>query len=143
MAGNENEIALATLADRMAVRTASPYEGLLSRLSSNRPGGVAGDALRENRNVPFVQRILDPDAYPARLNPDYPNSSHLMADGEVDGRYYAYPTLRLIEGQLVEDRSAITAVASGNAIEFGTPQEAFEFARGSWKKAMNEIAPLR
>ena len=52
------------------------------------------DVLEANKDVPFVDRILNPDKYPVQKNKDGSISTHLMAYGESDGEYVVYPTLQ-------------------------------------------------
>ncbi|MEC8306798.1 MAG: hypothetical protein VXZ72_02950 [Chlamydiota bacterium] len=101
--------------------------------------------LKQNKDVPFVKRIQDPKSYPTKRVRGG-KATHQMASAEVDGKEIAYPTLRHKEtkglgkilrpkGKLYRDSDPITAVRSGNYIEFPTAAKADEFARGSWKKS--------
>jgi len=92
--------------------------------------------LEEHKEVPFVKRMLDPGSYPVARDEAGNPMTHLMSDAEVEGRFIAFPTLRFDGNTLVEDTDPMTAIKSGNFIEFDTPEEASAFARGSWKKGV-------
>lgn len=96
----------------------------------------AKDALEANKGVPFVDRILRSSSYPVRKNLDGSHSTHLMAYGESDGKYFAYPVLQLAGKHWIEESSPQTALSRGNVIYFSTKQEASDFAAGSWKPHM-------
>ncbi len=98
---------------------------------------MAPNVLKENASVPFVKRILEPEKYPVKKNPDGSISTHLMGSAQIDGRHFAFPTLRLQGDDLVEDKSPMTAYRTGNVVFFDTAEEADEFARGSWKSMVS------
>lgn len=90
--------------------------------------------LEANKDTPFVERMLEPDGAPTIPGPGGTTSSHLMAYGEADGKFYAYPTLVQSGDQLVEPQDPLgEALRTGNTIEFNTEQEAADFAAGAWK----------
>jgi len=94
------------------------------------------ELLKNNSSVPFVDRILRPDLYPVRKNPDNTVSTHLMAYGEQDGKYFVYPTLQYIDKTWVEDENPNSALKRNNVIYFDREEDAKEFALGSWKKGI-------
>ena len=90
--------------------------------------------LLSNKEVPFVDRILNASKYPDRKNPDGDHSSHLMGYGEAGGRYFAYPALQLIDGKWVENEDPSDALSRNNVIWFDREGDAASFALGSWKQ---------
>jgi len=91
--------------------------------------------LEKNNRVPFVERMLM-DNPPVRQNPDGTVSTHLMSSAGVGGREIAFPTLRWVGGEWVENTDPSGAFKAGDFLEFPTWQEADEFARGSWKRVV-------
>ena len=78
----------------------------------------------------------------ARQNKDKSISTHIMASGEMDGRYFAIPTLFPKDPK--DPKKGWTehgnwkdswkeAKKRGEIFEFKTDKEAKEFAHGSWK----------
>ena len=61
-------------------------------------------------------------------------STHLMAWGEGDGKYFAYPTLFQDEKGIWSEGGFKEAKQSGEVYTFDTAEEAERFAAGSWKK---------
>ena len=63
-------------------------------------------------------------------------STHLMAYGESDGNYVAYPTLFKDDDGMWQqpDDPFREAVKKKEIYQFDTEQEAKDFAGGSWKK---------
>ena len=92
--------------------------------------------LEENKDVPFVKRILNPDEYPVVENADGTVSSHLMSYSEADGKYFVYPTLvDKGQGRLEKpDDPYQEARDTGNVIKFDNEEDAAAFAAGSWKE---------
>jgi hypothetical protein len=86
----------------------------------------------------FMERVVNPSEFPVIENDDGTVSTHRMADSEVDGKFIAYPTIvQKPNGKLVqlEDEAAFNyAMATDEFVEFDTPEEASEFARGGYKK---------
>lgn len=79
----------------------------------------------------------------ARNNPDGTQSTVLMASGEADGKYYAFPTLFPNPGNtgssdpkdwMQPEDAWGEAVKRGEMFQFDTAREAQNFAAGSWKK---------
>jgi len=95
------------------------------------------DALNKNKTKNFVRRILDPNIYPRIDNKDGTISTHRMASGESDGRYFAYPTIiQDSHGQLqqLKDKEAFNyARQTGESIEFDSDIDAKAFAEGGYK----------
>ena len=60
-------------------------------------------------------------------------STHLMAYGESDGKYVAYPTLFQTEDGVWYEGGFEDAIKKGEIYQFNTEQEAADFAAGSWK----------
>jgi hypothetical protein len=78
----------------------------------------------------------------SRKNADGSESTVVMASGEADGKYYAFPTLFPAEGNTgssdpkdwIEPKDAWSeAQRRGEMFEFDTEDEAINFAEGSWK----------
>ena len=76
----------------------------------------------------------------ARLNADGTESTHIMTYTEVDGKYYAYPTLfqddknQWIEKSDKDDWAALKEAKTRNEVfEFGDKKSAEAFAKGNWK----------
>ena len=78
-----------------------------------------------------------------RVNPDGTVSTVLMVSGEVDGKYYAWPTLfpGYDTGYDTQEWAELDtweafdeAEKRGELFQFNTEAEAVEFAKGSWKK---------
>jgi hypothetical protein len=94
--------------------------------------------LHAHSDKSFVQRILAPERYPLLKNPDGTVSSHSMAWGEADGRFFVYPTVLLQESQNLKRYDAKEAwkrtQATGNFIEFSSAEEA-EWFSTHYKKA--------
>jgi len=60
-------------------------------------------------------------------------STHLMAYGSGDGKFYAYPTLFQDDGGNWYKGDFKEAKKKGEVYTFDTEQEAADFAGGSWK----------
>jgi hypothetical protein len=94
------------------------------------------EILDKNKDKSFVKRILEPNNYPS-VDVGYGKpSTHLMAYGEGDGKYFVYPTLLYGEGKLthLEDEPAYQhARKTGNYIEFDNEEDAAWFSK-SYKK---------
>ena len=50
--------------------------------------------------------------------------------------YFVFPTLRLRDGELVDDEDPGSALSEGNVLFFPNAASADSFARGSWKTAL-------
>lgn len=105
---------------------ASPWAGPMQRID---------EILQENKDKPFVQRILNPGDL--RLDRgDGKFSTHSMAWGEADGTFYVYPTVMQDEnGQLKDygDQAWQHAKDTGNVIPFDNAKEAAWFSE-NYKK---------
>ena len=98
-----------------------------------------GQVIEENKDVPFVQRMINPDASGGRDNEDGTASSHLMR-AEVDdkGNWLVFPMLKKSNGKWEEfkdpDKAMGDAVKNNNYISFGKEKnKALSFAEGAWK----------
>ena len=60
-------------------------------------------------------------------------STHLMAYGESDGKYVAFPTLFQDDSGMWSEGGFKEAKEKGEVYRFDTEQEAADFAKGSWK----------
>lgn len=97
--------------------------------------------LTANRHVPFIDRIINAEKYPGRMNPDGTVSSHLMRhDVDEQGNWYAYPGLKYSGGQYHEftnpKEAFADAIKTGNFINFGKDSnfaEAFSKGEKTWK----------
>lgn len=91
--------------------------------------------LQANATKSFVKRIINyagPDKSPVLPEPDGSYATHKMADIEVDGRYFAYPTVLLNDQGALQDygdKAWEHVAKTGNYIEFSSPQEANWFAK--------------
>jgi hypothetical protein len=88
--------------------------------------------LAKNAKKDFVQRILYPENSPVLKNDDDTISTHRMAWGEADGKYYVYPTIIRKAGGLFEldpDEAFHYAHKTGEYIEFDNPEEADWFSK--------------
>lgn len=72
----------------------------------------------------------------SRKNEDGSVSTHLMAWGESDGEYVAYPTLfQRGDGSWYESENPFReAVLRNEVFSFPTKNQAQNFAEGSWKE---------
>jgi hypothetical protein len=95
--------------------------------------------LEANARKNFIQRARYPELAPVIHNPDGTISTHRMASGEADGRYYAYPTivqdprtkaLRHLGGREAFDY----AMRTGEHVAFPSAEEAEAFATGGYKQ---------
>lgn len=89
--------------------------------------------IEQNKNVPFVDRIINKDKYPTIKEGDY-DVTHKMAWGESEGKYYVFPTVEMIGGKLVDLGAAGIdplkhALDSNNFISFDNAQDADSFSK--------------
>lgn len=94
----------------------------------------------------FVDRYMNPEGKPVIDNGDGTVSTHLMMDTEVDGRYFAYPSIIRTKnkGSLRElggDEAWEYAKASGEYLEFDTSEAARSYAKNGYKNTINVEAP--
>ena len=94
--------------------------------------------LQDNKDKNFVKRILYKDSFPMLQNGKdkdgrESHSTHSMATGEADGRYFAYPTVvQKDKDSLIrlEDREAWDyAIKTREFIEFPSEEEAQWFSK--------------
>ena len=79
--------------------------------------------LGENKNIPFVDRILSPQNYGVIENKDNTISTHLMsAEYDENGDAYAFPMIVKTENGLRK---------------FNDPREALNYNKKNWK--CNEV----
>lgn len=99
--------------------------------------------LGQNADKTFVQRILNPQAYPTLDMGNGNHATHRMGWAEADGKYYAFPTVLMTPDRKLQDygNAAFDIVRkTGNLIEFPTAQDADWFSRsykGAWGGKMN------
>lgn len=94
----------------------------------------------DNTQLNFEKRILFPSHYPVLKNSDGSVSTHSMAWGDSDGKYYAYPTVvptadgkQLI--RLPDQAAFFHAMDSGEYRTFTTPEDAEAYASGGYKNS--------
>jgi len=90
------------------------------------------EILEANKDRAFVQRIMNAADYPVLPNRDGSVSTHSMAWGEADGRYFVYPTVVLEEDEMMRlgpDTAWGRAMRTGDFIELDSAVEADEFSR--------------
>ena len=87
----------------------------------------------------FIDRINNPEKYPAIRNKDGSVSTHKMA-AEVDakGNWYAFPTIVMLPtGKLYEFKDNQTAMdyalRTGNFLPMKNQEEAIKYAEGGYK----------
>ena len=97
----------------------------------------AKEILTSNKDVPYVDRILNASKYPVRKNSDGSISTHLLGYGESGGRYFVYPSLQYIDGSFVESDDPDSALKSGNVVWLEKEKDAIDFSKGSWKRYMD------
>ena len=90
--------------------------------------------LGQNKQVPFVDRILSPQNYGVINNPDKSVSTHLMsAEYDENGNAYAFPMIVKIGDKLHKFEDTREALnynkKNGNVIQFKTIEEADMFSR--------------
>jgi hypothetical protein len=117
-------------------------------LSDTKPSNVELDkefakaAVENNRDIPFVKRMIDPDIAKPIKNEDGSVSTHKLAWGSTDDGYVVYPTVQTFvnpmgqaELQEIEDKDQAynRAKATGNVLRFDSEEEAKSFADGAWK----------
>jgi len=86
--------------------------------------------LLANKDKNFVDRIINKDKYPVMDLGDGSYATHQMAWGDVDGKYYVFPTI-LYNGKSLykPDNPFQDAMKSGEFIEFSSPEEADWFSK--------------
>lgn len=115
--------------------TTEPIEKLPELQLSDIPKGISMDTksiLDANKGKPFVDRILNPKAYPALPLGNGDVATHKMSYAEADGKFYAFPavqydpkTKKLTDLSEAPDFGAFkSAMKTGDVIPFKTEQEA-------------------
>ncbi len=87
--------------------------------------------LKGNKSKNFVKRILNPDKYPVLNNSDGSYSTHSMAWGEANGKYYVYPTVVQKNGKMIrlsDDEAWDYAWKNNELMEFDSEDEAAWFS---------------
>jgi hypothetical protein len=101
------------------------------------PVDEIADALVNNMQKDFVQRIIHPETSPESVPwGEDQTASHQMAANEIDGRYLAYPEVVNIDGKLTPlnpQDAIIYALKNNEFIEFPTQEKATEFSK-NYKK---------
>lgn len=90
----------------------------------------------DNTQLNFEKRILNPSQYPTLQNEDGSYSTHQMAWGDSDGKFFAYPTIVQQGNQLIRLPDALAfqhAMESGEYRMFSTPEDADAYASGGYK----------
>jgi len=91
------------------------------------------ELLLKHRNKDFINRILNVNEFPVLENRDGTVSTHSMSYGEIDGRFYVFPTVvQNDEGKLMRlgpDTAWTRAITSGDALEFDNEQDAADFSK--------------
>lgn len=100
---------------------------------------IVNDAIDRGTQLNFEQRALAPSKYPVIKNDDGSVSTHRMAYGEADGKYFAYPTI--VQGpsgklvQLDQDQAWRYAMQTKQYREFADEKSAAEYAAGGYKRS--------
>lgn len=97
--------------------------------------------LKDNGEIPWVKRILNPNSYKPLKLENGMIASHLMAYGGGDGgKFYVYPTVLMTQKglkQFSSDEAWDTARKTGNLITFDSEKEASEFSE-NYKRAWQD-----
>lgn len=92
--------------------------------------------VEDGSQLNFEKRILSPSQYPSLQNEDGSYSTHEMAWGDSDGKFFAYPTIVQQGKELVRLPDAVAfqhAMESGEYRVFSTPEDADAYASGGYK----------
>ena len=94
--------------------------------------------LLNNRDKPFVKRILEKENYPTLKNDDGTYSTHSMAWASADNSNHVYPTVVYDENSKqmsrLSDKDAFNrAMKTNDSIRFDTPEDAEWFSK-NYKK---------
>jgi hypothetical protein len=87
--------------------------------------------LMSNANKNFVQRIIQPNAFPELDLGNGMKATHKMAWTEENGRYFVHPTI-LYDGKELKDwgdKAFEQAKKTGDVLEFQSPQAADWFSK--------------
>lgn len=94
--------------------------------------------IADDTPLEFEQRVLKPSMVPGIQNGDGSYSTHRMAWGDADGKFYAYPTIVNDGGKLVQLPDAVAwqhAMETKQYREFATPEDADAYAAGGYKNS--------
>lgn len=94
--------------------------------------------IADDTPLEFEQRVLKPSTVPPIQNEDGSYSTHRMAWGDGDGKFFAYPTIVNHNGKLqqLDDQTAWRyAQETGQYREFTTPEDADAYAAGGYKNS--------
>lgn len=94
--------------------------------------------IQDDSPLEFEQRVLHPSMVPGIKNKDGTYSTHRMAWGDADGKFFAYPTIVNDGGKLVQlpdDVAFKHAMESGQYRVFDTPDDADAYAGGGYKNS--------
>lgn len=94
--------------------------------------------ITDDTPLEFEQRVLKPSMVPPIQNEDGSYSTHRMAWGDGDGKFFAYPTIVNHQGKLqqLDDATAWRyAQETGQFREFTTPEDADAYAAGGYKNS--------
>lgn len=93
----------------------------------------------DDTRLNFEQRILYPSKYPKLDNGDGTYSTHSMAWGDADGKFFAYPTVvQGPDGKMIRlpDNVAFShAMETGEYREFSSPEDAEAYSSGGYKNS--------
>lgn len=98
----------------------------------------------------FERRVLEPSRFPVLQNEDGTHSTHSMAWGESDGKYFAYPTVVMApDGNLIrlgDDSAWAHAMETRQYRMFNSPEDAEEYSKNykqHWGQAESSNKPNR
>jgi hypothetical protein len=98
--------------------------------------GFVDEVLNKHKNLEWVQRLYQDNPETVQIPGQKYPSTHFMAADEVDGKYYAYPTVQKVGGKLqyLGDKAFDYSLENNTAIPFGTKEEALWFAENGYKE---------
>lgn len=92
----------------------------------------------ENTKLEFEKRVLNPSSVSPLQNEDGSYSTHRMAWGDSDGKFFSYPTIINNGGKLIQldDATAWShAMETGEYRMFNTPEDAEAYSSGGYKNS--------
>lgn len=98
--------------------------------------------IADDTPLEFEQRVLKPSMVPGIQNEDGSYSTHRMAWGDSDGKFYAYPTIVNEGGKLVQLPDALAyqhAMETKQYRVFNTPEDADAYAAGGYKNSWGRL----
>lgn len=98
--------------------------------------------IEDNSPLEFEQRVLKPSMVPGIQNADGTVSTHRMAWGDADGKFFAYPTIVNDNGKLVQLPDSVAyhhAMETKQYREFSTPEDADAYASGGYKSSWGRL----